>query len=107
MTNTSQFQISLVAALLLACGAMPDRAFAADAPAKASPAKPAPKSRANLMTRDELRACMDEQDRLAPLSAGIKKDQDALDVQLAEVKKIDAELASKRDVLDPADAAGR
>ena len=107
MTKTSPFQISLVAALLLACGAMPDRAFAADAPSKAAPAKPAPKSRANLMTRDELRACMNEQDRLAQISTQVQKEQVALDGQLAEVKKMDADLARKRDALDPADAAGK
>ena len=107
MTNTLSLRISLAAALVLAAGALADRAFAADAPSKAAPAKPAPKSRANLMTRDELRACMNEQDRLAQISTQVQKDQLALDGQLAEIKKVDAELASKRDALDPTDAAGK
>ncbi|HTN50306.1 MAG TPA: hypothetical protein VMK32_12830 [Burkholderiaceae bacterium] len=105
--KTCLLQASAAAALLAAmipAGVV----WAADAPTKsATPAKPAPKSKANMMTRDELRACMDEQDRLAKISATVKKDQEALDVQLAEVKKIDAELARKREALAPEDAAGR
>lgn len=107
MTLTTRLpQVPAAALLVVMLVATP--VWAADAPTKAAPpAKPAPKSRANLMTRDELRACLDEQDRLAQVGASIKKDQDALDVQLAEVKKIDAGLASRRETLDPADAAGR
>ena len=41
------------------------------------------------------------------ISTEVQKEQLALDSQLAEVKKMDAELASKRDALDPADAAGK
>ena len=107
MTSTLSLRISLAAALVLAAGALAESALAADAPSKAAPAKPAPKSRANLMTRDELRACMNEQDRLAKISTEVQKEQLALDSQLAEVKKMDAELARKRDALDPADAAGK
>jgi len=93
------------ALLVAAMGTTP--IFAADAPTKSAQSKPAPKNKANLMTRDELRACMDEQDRLAQMSTTVKKDQDALDAQLAEVKKMDAELARKRDALAPEDTAGR
>ena len=50
---------------------------------------------------------MNEQDRLAKISTEVQKEQLALDSQLAEVKKMDAELARKRDTLDPADAAGK
>jgi len=107
MKNTLALRISLAAVALLAAGALAERALAADAPSKAAPAKPAPKNRANLMTRDELRACMNEQDRLARVSTEVQKEQLALDSQLAEVKAMDAELARKRDALDPADAAGK
>lgn len=99
-------QLLLPAAALLAAIAIAP-VLAADAPTKSAQSKPAPKNKANLMTRDELRACMEEQDRLAQMSSTVKKDQDALDVQLAEVKKMDAELARKREALAPEDAAGR
>jgi hypothetical protein len=102
---TIKTQLLLSAALLAAVIGTP--VLAADAPTKSAQSKPAPKNKANLMTRDELRACMEEQDRLAQMSSTVKKDQDALDAQLAEVKKMDAELARKREALAPEDAAGR
>ena len=82
-------------------------ADAADPPQKKPSSKTATKGKTNLMTRDELRACMDEQDRLKKLSDGINQGQAALDRQRGEVQALDAELAGKRAALDPADAAGK
>ncbi len=50
-----------LAALLLIQPAVAQETAPAKPPAK-STAKAAPKNKANLMTRDELRACMNEQD---------------------------------------------
>ncbi len=105
MTITTRLLLSAAALLAAIIGSAPS--LAADAPTKSATSKPAPKNKANLMTRDELRACMEEQDRLAQMSTTVKKDQDALDSQLDEVKKMDAELARKRDALAPEDTAGR
>lgn len=96
-------RIAVVAALLTA-GPTAMTAMAATAPTKKAASKPATKGK-NVMTRDELRVCMTEQDRLEKISAGIKKEQPALDQQLAEVRRLDAEIAQKRAALDPNDAA--
>lgn len=83
-------------------------AYAADAQAKKAPAKQAAgKSKPKPMSRDQLRACMDEQDRLLAVREAVLKEQTSLDQQRAEVTRMDAELERKRAALDPADAAAK
>lgn len=89
-------------------------ALAADAPPKKAaptspPAAPAPaaKSKGNVMTRDELRACLDERDRLQEVRAQVMKEDAALNTQRAQIQKLDAEQALKREALSPDDAAAR
>jgi hypothetical protein len=98
------------AAVLVACvvalGGAP--AFAADAPAKKATApKAAAKPKTNVMSRDQLRACMDEQDRLQAMRTRVEREQSALDRQRNEVATLDAALAQKRAALDPADENGK
>ena len=69
-------------------------AFAADPPTKA-PAKQT-KSKAKPISRDELRACMDQQDLINSMRAKVLQQQASLDQQRAEVARLDAELARKR-----------
>lgn len=88
---------SAFAALLLAQPAMAQDA-SKKAPAKAS----APKAKPNLMTRDELRACMNEQDRLKEARTRVDQDQLALDRERDQVKAMDAELKKKIAAFDPA-----
>jgi hypothetical protein len=75
-------------------------------PAKTT-TKPAPKSKANLMTRDELRACMNEQDRLQAIRTEVDQEQAALDQQKARVQAMDADRQKRAAALDPTDEAGR
>jgi hypothetical protein len=103
---------AVVVACLAACLAAP-AAWAADPPATPSASKPAAKPAAkagrgkNVMTRDELRACMDEQDRLQGLRSKVEKEQASLDRTRNEVASIDEQLARKRETLDPADEPGK
>lgn len=69
--------------------------------------KAAPKSKANLMTRDELRACMNEQDRLQAIRTKVDQEQAALDQQKGRVQAMDADRQRRAAALDPADEAGR
>lgn len=106
---------SLVCASLVqpAAAADPaDRKAPAKAPAKTTaktsakpPANTTANAKPNLMSRDELRACMDEQERLKQLGDRVKQEQAAADQLRAQVQQIDAALAGKRAALDPADAA--
>lgn len=80
-------------------------AYAADPPTKKAPSQS--KSKPKPMTRDQLRSCMDQQDRLMAMRENVLKEQTSLDQQRAEVKSMDAELERKRAALDPADAAGK
>ena len=59
------------------------------------------------MTRDELRACMDEQDGLQATRTKIDQEQGALDRQKTQVQAMDAELKKKVAAFDPADEAAR
>ena len=95
---------ALAAALVIL---LPAPALAQETATKKAPAKSAPKSRANVMTRDELRACMNEQDRLQQIRSKVEQEQSALDRQKAEVQALDAELQSKSAALDPADEVGK
>jgi hypothetical protein len=99
-----------LATLLLIQPAVAQETSATKPPANAA-AKPAtkapPKNKANLMTRDELRACMDEQDRLQVTRAKIDQDQSALDQQKARIQAADADRQKRAAALDPADEAGR
>ena len=97
---------ALVAVFLLASAGASNRLLAADAPPKKAAAKPT-KGKANVMTRDELRACMDERDRLQEVRQQVQRDNTALNAQQADIKKLDAEIDQKRVGLDPADAAGQ
>lgn len=90
---------ALVAALLVT------PAVAQDA-AKKSATRTTPK-KANVMTRDELRACMNEQDRLQAVRTRIDQDTAVLDRQKADVAAMDDELKKKASALDPADEAAR
>ena len=77
------------------------------APKKAPAAKAAPKSKANLMTRDELRACMNETDRLQGMRAKFEQEQAELDRQKAQVQAMDAELQKDIAAFDGADEGAR
>ncbi len=101
-----RFGAVLAAAGLLATTWLPLAAYAADetpkkAPAKQSKGKPKP------MTRDQLRSCMDQQERVLAMRASVLKEETSLDQQRAEVKRMDAELERKRAGLDPADAVAK
>ncbi|HET9023505.1 MAG TPA: hypothetical protein VFN64_02970 [Burkholderiaceae bacterium] len=91
-----------LAALLLVQPAMAQD----KAPTKA-PSKTATKNKANLMTRDELRACMNEQDRLQATRTRIDQEQAALERQKSGVQAMDADREKRAAALDPADEAGR
>ena len=95
---------TLAACALAAALAFPP-AYAADPPPKKPAATGTTKSRANVMTRDELRACMDDQDRLQQANGSLKQEVAALDRQENDVKALDAELASKRAAAEAASAA--
>ena len=82
-------------------------AYAADPPPKTAPAKQQGKAKQKPMSRDQLRACMDQQDRLVAMRESVLKEQASLDQQRAEVARMDAELERKRASLDPADAAAK
>jgi chromosome segregation ATPase len=53
------------------------------------------------MTRDELRGCLNDQDRLQQLVAKIKSEQAELERQRAEIERIDAELGGSVGTVDP------
>lgn len=97
---------SLTAAALAAALLAPP-VVAQDAARKAAPAKSAPKAKPNVMTRDELRACMNEQDRLQGMRTRVEQEQAALDRQKAEVVAMDAELQKKIASIDPNDETAR
>ncbi|HVF15267.1 MAG TPA: hypothetical protein VNA21_00080 [Steroidobacteraceae bacterium] len=80
---------------------------AADPPPKQAPTKQQGKSKPKPMSRDQLRSCMDQQDRLMVMRENVLKEQTSLDQQRAEVKSMDAELERKRAALDPADATAK
>ena len=101
-----QLAAALLTAGLLTVPCIPsaqDTAAAKKAPAKQSTGKSKPKT----MSRDQLRACMDQQDRLVALREKVLQEEAALDKQRMEVARLDAELATKRAALDPADAAAK
>ncbi len=103
---TLPLRAALVAVFLLASAGASTRLLAADAPPKKAAAKPT-KGKPNVMTRDELRACMDENDRLQEVRQQVQRVNTALDAQQADIRKLDAEIEQKRVGLDPADAAGQ
>jgi len=103
---TLPLRAALIAVFLLAIAGAPNRILAADAPPKKAAAKPA-KGKANVMTRDELRACMDERDRLQEVRNQVQRENTSLNTQQVDIRKLDAEIEQKRVGLDPADAAGQ
>lgn len=108
MENASRSQLG---AALIAAGfailSLLTPAHAADPPAKKTPAKQQGKSKPKPMSRDQLRSCMDQQDRLLVMRENVLKEQTSLDQQRAEVARMDAELDRKRAALDPADAVAK
>jgi SMC interacting uncharacterized protein involved in chromosome segregation len=88
---------SAFAVLLLA-----QPAVAQDASKKAAAKASTPKAKPNVMTRDELRTCMNEQDRLKEARTLVEQEQTALDQQRDQVKAMDAELKKKIAAFDPA-----
>ncbi len=82
-------------------------AVAQDKASTKTPAKATAKGKANVMTRDELRTCMDEQDGLQATRTKIDQDQGALDRQKTQVQAMDAELKKKVAAFDRADEAAR
>lgn len=76
------------------------------APAMAQDTKPAAKGKGNVMTRDELRACLDERDVIAAERASIQKENAALGTLQGDLKRGETSIAERRAALDPADAAG-
>ena len=103
----SGWRRTLLATAVLAASSVALPAYAADPPAKKAPTKQQGKSKQKPMSRDQLRSCMDQQDRLLVMRENVLKEQTSLDQQRAEVKSMDAELERKRAALDPADAAGK
>ena len=99
--------VGLIAAGSLAVLLAP--AYGADAPVKKTSTKQqgAGKAKPKPMSRDQLRACMDQQDRLLTMRQSVLKEQTSLDQQRAEVARMDTELTRKRATLDPADAVGK
>jgi hypothetical protein len=97
---------AFLATLLLAQPALGQDKPAAKAPAKPSSKAPA-KAKPNVMTRDELRSCMDDQDRLQERRTKIDQEQAGLEQDKARVQAMDAELRTRAAALDPADEAGR
>ncbi len=98
--------VCLLAAGLLAVLFAP--AYGADAPAKKVPTKQqGGKTKPKPMSRDQLRACMDQQDRLLTMRESVLKEQTSLDQQRADVARMDAELTRKRAALDPDDAVAK
>jgi hypothetical protein len=94
------------AALLLVQPAAAQDKASPKPPAKTT-AKAAPKNKANLLTRDELRACMNEQDRLQVIRTKVDQEQATLDQQKARVQAMDADRQKRAAALDPADETGR
>ena len=82
-------------------------ALAQDKAATKAPSKTTTKNKANLMTRDELRACMNEQDRLQATRTRVDQEQAALEQQKSRVQAMDADREKRAAALDPADEAGR
>jgi exonuclease VII large subunit len=81
--------------------------FALAAPAVAQDAKTATKAaKANVMTREELRACMDERDAIAAERAQVQKENASLGALQGDIKRGETTIAERRATLDPADAAG-
>ena len=104
--QTLPLRAALLAVFLLTSAGASNRTLAADAPPKQAAPKPT-KGKANVMTRDELRACMDERDRLQEVRNQVQRENTALNTQQADINKLDAEISQKRAGLDPADAAGQ
>ncbi|MGH6612111.1 MAG: hypothetical protein ACRECQ_17850 [Burkholderiaceae bacterium] len=96
------------AALIAAAMSIPVTADAQSTAATKKPTKQsATKSKPKPMSREQLRACMDQQDRLTAMRQKVLQEEASLDKQRAEVTKLDADLAAKRAALDPADAAAK
>ncbi len=93
MCTTRYLHRSLLAvAVILSTGA----AIAADKPAAAS---------GKLLTRDELRACMKQEQSNKARSAEVVRLQAELDAAKAEIKTMDAGLKAKAATVDAADEA--
>jgi hypothetical protein len=80
---------------------------AADPPAKKTARKGVAKGNPNLLTREQLRACMDDEDRVRQGAAKVKLDEASLESTRAEVERIDEDIARRLAALDPADTTTR
>lgn len=98
-----------LAATALAVALIAPPVLAADppptAPAKKAQPASATKGKPKVMTRDELRVCLNEQDRLQQITAGIKSGQAELERLKADAQRIDDDLTSKVGTVDPNDTA--
>ena len=106
MNKTSR-RLGAAIAGLLAGSTILVPAYGADPPAKNPPAKQQGKAKPKPMSRDQLRACMDQQDRLLVMRENVLKEQTSLDQQRAEVTRMDVDLDRKRAALDPADEVAK
>jgi chromosome segregation ATPase len=93
-----------LAPLVLAALVAPAAQALAAEPATAKP-PPAAKPAGKLMTRDELRVCLDERDQRQAQRARLQADITASDAQRAELNRRSAEIAQRRAALDPANPA--
>jgi hypothetical protein len=106
LRRSAQLGVALLTAGLWAAP-ISANAQAAD-PAKKAPTKQSTaKSKPKTMSRDALRACMDQQDRLAAMREKVVQEEASLDKQRAEITRIDTDLANKKAALDPSDAAAK
>lgn len=97
-------------ALPLIVAALASALMAQPVPAQDEAAKrtnDAAKTKPSVLTRDELRACMNEQDRLRGMRTRIEQDGADLERQKATVLAMDEELKTKDGALAPTHAAGR
>ena len=91
----------LCAALLAVASTAAAPALAADA----APSKPAAQPQGKVMTRDELRVCLDERDQIQAQRARIQTENAALAQQRTDFSQREADLTQRRTAQDPADAA--
>lgn len=94
----------LLAAAFAAFAASPAKA-ADPAPASGKPAPAAKGAKANVMTRDELRVCLDERDAIAAERTKVQRENAALGTLQGDLKRGETAIAERRTALDPADTA--
>ena len=93
-----------LAPIVLAALVAPAAHTLAAEPATAKP-PPAAKPAGKLMSKDELRVCLDERDQRQAQRARLQADITASDAQRAELNRRSADIAQRRAALDPANPA--